>query len=231
MRQSFTTKIMEKGDGNSQKKAHCLIMPCPIQGHINPMLQFAKRLLQKGIEITFVVTQNLATTALFSSTANTIPLETISLGSDLARLREFGSRTLKEALARLVDSGRPVDCIVYDPILPWGLDVAKEFGMAAAAFFTHSCAVEQIYYHVFKGDLKVPPSGEEILLPGLPPLTPDDTPSFVHVHGSYPQFLEMAVDGFSGLENADCLFFNTFYELEEEVDSALSLSHFKNFEH
>ncbi|KAL2236860.1 UNVERIFIED_CONTAM: UDP-glycosyltransferase 74E2 [Sesamum indicum] len=220
---------MEKGDGNSQKKAHCLILPFPVQGHINPMLQFAKRLLQNGIQITFVVTQNVAKTALFSSTTSAIPLEIISLGSAadlphgtsydvyLARFLEFGSRTLKEALVRLADSGRPVDCIVYDPILPWGLDVAKEFGMAAAAFFTHSCAVDQIYYHVFKGELKVPLSGEEILLPGLPPLMPDDMPSFVHVHGAYPPFLEMTVNRFSGLENADWLFFNTFYKLEEEV--------------
>ncbi|KAK4435689.1 Limonoid UDP-glucosyltransferase [Sesamum alatum] len=73
----------------------------------------------------------------------------------LARFKEFGSRSLKQALVRLADSGRPVDCIVFDPILPWVLDVAKELGMVAVAFFKHACAVDQIYYHVYKGDLKV----------------------------------------------------------------------------
>ncbi|KAL0393869.1 UNVERIFIED_CONTAM: UDP-glycosyltransferase 74E2 [Sesamum latifolium] len=217
---------MEKGEENPQKKAHCLIFPYPIQGHINPMLQFAKRLLQKGIEITLVITQTLATNTLFSS--STIPLETISDGSAglppgtsydvyLARFQEFGSKTLKEAVVRLADSGRPVDCIVFDPFLPWCLDVAKEMGLKVAPFFTQSCAVDQIYYHVFKGELKVPLSGEEILVPGLPPLMPEDMPSFMYVHGSYPPLFEMVVNQFSGLENADWLFLNTFHKLEEEV--------------
>ncbi|KAL0330938.1 UNVERIFIED_CONTAM: UDP-glycosyltransferase 74G1 [Sesamum angustifolium] len=217
---------MDKGEENPQTKAHCLILPYPIQGHINPMLQFAKRLLQKGIEITLVVTQTLATNTVFSS--STIPLEIISDGCAdlpagtsydvyLARFKEFGSRTLKEALVRLADSDRPVDCIVFDPFLPWSLDVAKEMGLAAAPFFTQSCAVDQIYYHAFKGELKVPLSGEEILIPGLPPLKPEDMPSFMYVHGSYPRLFEMVVNQFSGLENADCLFLNTFYKLEEEV--------------
>ncbi|KAI3468413.1 hypothetical protein Pfo_025076 [Paulownia fortunei] len=213
--------------GNKQQKAHCLILPFPIQGHINPMLQFAKRLLQKGITITLVVPKHTAKTTLFSS--DTISLETISDGFDdgsppdtsvevyLARFQEFGSRTLKEAVHMLEDSGRPVDCIVYDPCLPWGLEVAKELNLVAAAFFTQSCAVDHIYHHVHKGDLKVPLSGKEILIPGLPLLQPEDMPTFIYVCGSYPPIFEMVVDQFRGLENADWLFFNTFYKLEEEV--------------
>uniref|UniRef100_A0A7N1A3A8 Glycosyltransferase N-terminal domain-containing protein n=1 Tax=Kalanchoe fedtschenkoi TaxID=63787 RepID=A0A7N1A3A8_KALFE len=36
------------------KKAQILILPYPVQGHINPMLQFAKRLASKSHD--FIVT-------------------------------------------------------------------------------------------------------------------------------------------------------------------------------
>ncbi|KAG8375346.1 hypothetical protein BUALT_Bualt10G0090600 [Buddleja alternifolia] len=208
---------MEKlGEENKQEKAHCLILPFPIQGHINPMLQFAKRLLPNQIKITLVLTHKIAKTTQFSS--NSISLETISNGYDddddgspperdikvyLARFKEVGSRTLKEVVHRMRDSGRPVDCIVYDPFLPWVLEVSKELGLLAAAFFTQSCAVDHIYHQVYKGDLKVPLSGDEILIPGLPPLKPEDMPSFVYVLGSYPPLFEMVVDQFRDLEKAD----------------------------
>ncbi|KAL1547993.1 mogroside IE synthase-like [Salvia divinorum] len=35
-----------------KRKGHCLMMPDQLQGHINPMLQFSKRLARKGVEIT-----------------------------------------------------------------------------------------------------------------------------------------------------------------------------------
>ncbi|KAH6836312.1 hypothetical protein C2S53_001178 [Perilla frutescens var. hirtella] len=221
---------MEKGEEKEAEKAHCLILPFPIQGHINPMLQFAKRLLQKGIiGITLVITKQLAKTTHYSSAA--ISLQTISDGFDdgaptdinqadyLARFEEVGSTTLKEAMQGLADSGRPVDCVIFDPFLPWALQVAKELAVFAAAFFTQSCAVDHIYHHVYKGELKVPllPGDQEILIPGLPPLRPDDMPSFVSSYGTYPPLFEVVVNQFTGLDKADWLFFNTFYNLEKEV--------------
>ncbi|KAG8375347.1 hypothetical protein BUALT_Bualt10G0090700 [Buddleja alternifolia] len=192
------------------------------------MLQFAKRLLPNQIKITLVLTHKIARTTLFSS--NSISLETISDGYDdddggpmerdikvyLARFKEVGSRTLKEVVHRMRDSGRPVDCIVYDSFLPWVLEVSKELGLLAAAFFTQSCAVDHIYHQVYKGDLKVPLSGDEILIPGLPPLKPEDMPSFVYVLGLYPSLFEAALDQFRGLEKADWV-----------IDYMAKLSHVK----
>ncbi|KAL8536804.1 hypothetical protein ACS0TY_012105 [Phlomoides rotata] len=223
---------MEKGKENKEEleyKAHCLIFPFPLQGHINPMLQFSKRLLHKKIRITLVLTKLQAKTTPFSS--DTISLETISDGFDdgpppdatmetrKAKFEEFGSRSLKELIERLAGSGRPVDCVVFDPFMPWAVAVAKELGASAAAFFTQSCAVDHIYYHVYKGDLKVPllAGEDQILIPGLPPLRPEDLPSFIFAYGSYPPFFELVVNQFKGLENADWLLFNTFYSLEQEV--------------
>lgn len=219
-------------------KAHCLILPYPLQGHINPMLQFSKRLQQEGIKIT------VATTKLFFKKLQQVPgsisVETISDGFDGGRdntvdsklyldtFGRVGSETLSELILKLQNSGdSPVDCIVYDPFLPWVLDVAKKFGISGAVFFTQSCAVDNIYYHVYKGMLKHPLVENEVVrVHGLPPLAPSDLPSFVGDCGSYPGILHLVVNQFMNIEKADWLFFNTFYELEDEV---LSFSLFQFF--
>jgi hypothetical protein len=36
--------------------AHVLVLPFPTQGHINPMLQFSKRLASKGVKVTLATT-------------------------------------------------------------------------------------------------------------------------------------------------------------------------------
>ncbi|KAK9944500.1 hypothetical protein M0R45_010064 [Rubus argutus] len=212
-------------------KAHCLVVCFPTQGHINPMLQFSKRLERKGLKVTLVTTQ--AFHKRLSSLSTSITIETISDGYDgwaqaesmeiyLDSFRDIGSKTLSGLIEKLSDSGHRVDCIVYDAFMPWPLDVARRFGIVGAVFFTQSCVVDIIYYNVQQGFLKVPLSTNEseILLPGVPvPLRASDMPSFVSVPGEYPAFSKMVVDQFSNIDKVDWILCNTFYELEvEEVD-------------
>ena len=151
-------------------KAHCLVVPYPTQGHINPMLQFCKRLEHKGIKVTLAVTRYIFKTANRAATGS-ITVETISDGYDhegmphknieahLTRFKEVGSQTLTQLVEKLINLGCPVDCIVYDSFIPWALDVARKFGLVGAAFFTQSCAVSNIFYHVNQGLLELPLSG------------------------------------------------------------------------
>ncbi|XP_071940410.1 UDP-glycosyltransferase 74E2-like [Coffea arabica] len=208
-------------------KAHCLIFPCAAQGHINPMLQFAKRLQHQGTKIT------LATTKFFFKTlqdvSGSIAVETISDGYDEganevpldtynAVFQKVGSENLTELILKLKDLGCPVDCIVYDALVYWALDVAKSLGLRAAAFFTQSCAVYKIYYHVYAGLLKLPLEESKVEIPGLPPLLASDLPSFFSNYGSYPPIFQMvAYDQMKNIHEADWIFCNTFYKLEEEV--------------
>lgn len=97
--------------------------------------------------------------------------------------------------------------------------MAKRFGLVGAVFFTQSCAVNSIYYHVHKGLLRLPLSGSEskFSLPGLPSLESFEAPSFVYDLESYPAFYHMVVDQFCNIDEADWVLCNTFYELEKEV--------------
>uniref|UniRef100_A0A5B6YHW8 Glycosyltransferase n=1 Tax=Davidia involucrata TaxID=16924 RepID=A0A5B6YHW8_DAVIN len=213
-------------------RAHCLVLPYPTQGHINPMLQFSKRLEHKGIRVTIAPTHFIFKTSNWLH-AGSIKIDTISDGYDeggiadaesieayLARFREVGSQTLTELVEKLRELGCPVDCIVYDAFLPWALDVANKFGLVGALFFTQSCAVDNIYYHVQQGLLKLPLTGPQVLVPGiLPlPLAPSDMPSFIYLLGSYPAVFDLVVNNqFSNIDKADWVLCNTFYELEEQV--------------
>ncbi|KAL2525398.1 UDP-glycosyltransferase 74E2 [Abeliophyllum distichum] len=141
-----------------------------------------------------------------------------NIGAYFMMFRHVGSQTLSNLIEKLKDSDCPVDCIIYDPFLPWGLDVAKRYGLKGGVFFTQSCAVNNIYYHAFKGVLKLPPSDSEIVVPGLPTMEPSDMPSFIsdyQYHG-YKR-MELFLDQFKNVGEADWIFVNSFYKLEEKV--------------
>ncbi|EEF29928.1 mogroside IE synthase [Ricinus communis] len=218
---------MEKAANAS--KAHAVILPYPSQGHINPMLQFAKRLVSKGVKATLANTKAI-NKSMHSDPSCLIDIETISDGFDeggsaqakstevyLSTLKVVGAKSLANVIKRFKDSDCPVTAIIYDGFLPWALDVAKQFGILAVAFLTQACAVNNAYYHVQRGLLRVPGSSPTVSLPGLPLLQVSELPSFISDYVSYPGFRNLLVDQFRNIDGADWVLCNTFYRLEEEV--------------
>ncbi|XP_031120005.1 UDP-glycosyltransferase 74F2-like [Ipomoea triloba] len=223
----------ERGKGkHNEYKAHCLLLPLPAQGHINPILQFSKRLEAKGVKITIAITNfMLKTLQDFSISSPHVSIQTISDGFDeeaypdalisqvyLQNLRRVGSQTLAQLLRRLRVGRFPVSCVVYDSFLPWALDVAKEERVMGACFFTQPCAVDAVYYYVHEGLIELPLGENQVIrIPGVPELEPGDAPSFVFAPESYPAVLEMLVNQFSNVEKADWILINTIYELEHKI--------------
>ncbi|KAL6294587.1 hypothetical protein ACE6H2_002729 [Prunus campanulata] len=195
---------------DNEYRGHVVVLPYPSQGHINPLLQFAKRLASKGVKAT------LATT---SYTVNSIcvpnvGIEPISDGFDQAGfaqaadedtfLQSFktnGSRTLSQVLDKYQNSDFPVNCVVYDSFLPWALEVAKKHRIYGASFFTNSATLEDM----------------PLLVPGLPPLNFPDLPTFLKKPDSYPAYLKMKLNQYPDLDKADWVFVNTFEALEGQV--------------
>ncbi|KAK1389431.1 Glycosyltransferase [Heracleum sosnowskyi] len=210
----------------SPRPAHCLVFPYPMQGHINPMHQFSKTLVSKGIKVTLVTTKFLSKS--FQQLSGSMPVETISDGFEggyasaesleayFSKFKKIGSETLTKLIEKLNATGFPVDCIVYDAMMTWVLDVVKSFGLVSAIFFTQSCAVDNIYYHVKKGLINVPVENR-VSLPGLSVLEPLDMPSFVHNPGLYPGLLDIMVNQFWDIDKVDWVLCNTLYKLEEEL--------------
>lgn len=227
---------------DSVEGKHVLVLPYPAQGHINPLLQLAKRLAGKGLNTSIAITHYIAKS--MPAHVGTVAVDAISDGFDdlgfagadsihayIETLRTAGSRTLSELIDHHRELGHNICCLVYDAFLPWALDVAKEKGLYAAVFFTQPCGIDAIYYHEYHKNLPYKElavdhgSTSTISLPGLPPLDVQDLPSFFSVPGSYPAYLALVVNQFSNIEKADCVLINTFYELESEVVKSFSSSY------
>ncbi|XP_027925102.1 UDP-glycosyltransferase 74G1-like [Vigna unguiculata] len=208
------------------RRAHCLVLIYPIQGHINPMLQFSKLLEHEGVRVTLV------TTLSYCNNLQTVPpsiaIETISDGFEndtreggelkgyLDRFWQVGPRSFAQLLQKLGEAEEDVvDCVVYDSCIPWALDVSKGFGIVASSYLTQSMSVNSIYYHVLLGNLKVPLTQDQIFLPSLPELHLRDMPSFFFDEDH--TVLDFGVAQFSNIHKADWLLCNTFYELDPEV--------------
>ncbi|OIW17928.1 hypothetical protein TanjilG_17764 [Lupinus angustifolius] len=229
---------MEEKKSKVNVRKHVLMIPYPSQGHINPMLNFSKRLSTKGVCVTIVTTIFISKSMhrlQSSSLPDSIQFDTISDGYDqggfaqadsiasyLSNMELVGSKNLRELIQKYNFSDYPISGLVYDPFLPWALEVGKEFGLVGAAFFTQMCAVNYIYYHVHHGLLNLPVSSIPISIQGLPLLELKDTPSFVNNPGFYPPYFHMVMNQFSNIYKADFILVNSFYKLEEQVVDSMS---------
>ncbi|KAI6685868.1 hypothetical protein NL676_031781 [Syzygium grande] len=216
-----------------QYRAHVVVLPYPSQGHINPLLQFAKRLASKGLKATLATTRY---TVKFVHAPN-VGVEPISDGFDeegfsqagneatfLKSFEEHGSRTLSELIEKYSSTDNRVTCVVYDSFFPWALNVAKQHDIFGAAYFTNSVAISNIFYRLHSGLLKLPLElhDEALLVPGLPPLNSWDLPSFLRSPGSYPAYLAMKLRQFTNTDKTDWIFGNSFEALEYEEAKSIS---------
>lgn len=164
-------------------RVHCVVLPFPGQGHINPMLQFSKLLQHEGMRITLVTTHFYGKS--LQSVPPSIALETISDGCDNGNMERFWE-VVPKTLAELLEKLDHVDCIIYDSFFSWALHIAKKFGILAVVFFTQNMSVNSIYYHLHLGKLKPPLTQDEISLPFLPKLQLQDMPSFFFTYQENP---------------------------------------------
>ncbi|WOG87231.1 hypothetical protein DCAR_0206454 [Daucus carota subsp. sativus] len=176
---------------------HILLITFPAQGHINPSLQFAKKLTSMGAEVTFATSLS-AHTRMAKTLAATkgLHLASFSDGYDdgfkltddankfMSSIRSHGSERVREILRSSAEKGRPVSCVVYTLLLPWVAEVAREIHVPSALLWIQPAAVLDLYYYYFNGygdAMKNCLDDPEwsIQLPGLPRLHARDLPSFL----------------------------------------------------
>jgi hypothetical protein len=168
-------------------RPHVLLIPYPAQGHVNPFLKLAKALHARGFHVTFVHTEynhgrllRARGAGAFDAGAEGFRFETIPDGlppsdldatQDIWALCEATRRTGPAAVRGLVerlnrtDGVPPVSCVVADGAMGYVVHVAKEMGLPAYLFFTHSGCGFVAYlnfdqlvkrgYVPFKGNLQI----------------------------------------------------------------------------
>ncbi|KAJ9541509.1 hypothetical protein OSB04_028015 [Centaurea solstitialis] len=222
-----------------QSQPHFLLLTFPTQGHINPTLQFAKRLLRLGVKVTFVtcVSAYRRMTKAGQNIPESLNFAVFSDGFDdgyaydvndytsfMNQLKTRGSQSVKETILSCANDGTPITCLVYTLLLPWAAGVARELNVPSALLWIQPASVFRIYYYYFKGYDKLIGEGcsepsWSIKLPGLPLLKSRDLPSFCLPSNMYDFVLTLFKEQLQvlDLEDKPKILVNSFDALEEEA--------------
>ncbi|RID62219.1 hypothetical protein BRARA_E01306, partial [Brassica rapa] len=138
---------------------HVVAMPWPGRGHINPMMNFCKRLLLRDptLIVTFVVTEEWLGfigsdpkpyRIHFATLPNLIP-------SELVRANNFTGfidaiyTNLEEPFEHLLDSlsSPPPTVIISDTFVLWAVSVGTRRNIPVASFWTESAAILSLFVH------------------------------------------------------------------------------------
>lgn len=230
---------MENEEKTGGNQSHILVFFFPVQGHMNPMVQFSKRLASKGQRVTIVTTTSAGKsmkTANPSCFGSNLKVELVSDGSEhvnpgsetmeqsVERVQLETMKSLAELIKNIKNSSDanekyPLKFLVYHYSMPWALNIAREQGIDGGPFYTTPASVKTICYHYHKGVLKLPLEEPTTKLPALPPLQLQDLPSFFSDPDTDPVFIKIAMDQFSNLSEVKWIFHSTFDKLEHEVNS------------
>jgi UDP:flavonoid glycosyltransferase YjiC (YdhE family) len=219
---------------------HVLLVTFPAQGHINPSLQFAKRLLLLGARVTFATTVFVHRRITKTPTPDGLSFATFSDGYDdgfppdiavdhyMSELKRRGSQALTDLILSSANDGRSFTCLVCTTLIPWAADVARKLRLPSALLWIQPATVFNIYYYYFNGygDVITNSSNDpscSIQLPGLPLLASRDLPSFFLASNMYAFALPTLQEQFEALERQDNprVLVNTFDALEAEALRAI----------
>lgn len=143
-----------------------LVLPYPAQGHINSLMNFSRKLAERGFKILFLNT-NFNHKRIVASLAeqdslvgSNIELLSIPDGlgpeenrNDLGKLCSALMNTMPGSLEKLiedinVDDTHSISCIVADVNMGWALEVAKKLGIRGAVLWTASAAMFALQYSI-----------------------------------------------------------------------------------
>ncbi|KAG6667638.1 hypothetical protein CIPAW_01G114700 [Carya illinoinensis] len=221
-----------------EKYHHVLVITFPVQGHINPTFQFAKRLICFGAHVTLItsisgyrcMTKSTPSTpqglsfATFSDGYNDgFKHATDDVGDYMSVIKHSGSKTLTDLIMSNANEGRLFQFLVYTLIMPWAGKVASELHLPSALLWIQPTTVLDIYYYYFNGygdDIRekgADPS-YSLQLPGLSLLYGRDLPSFLLDLTTHTFALPLFQEQLEALEKESNsrVLVNTFDALEPE---------------
>ncbi|CAF1860903.1 unnamed protein product [Brassica napus] len=175
------------------QETHVLLVALPVQGHLNPMLKFAKLLSRPNLRFTLATTEQARDLLSAANTADEEHLSPVDLAffpdglpkdhpraddSLLVSLRNVGAKNL----SKIVESNR-FSCIVTVPFAPWVPGVAAAYNIPCALLWIQACGAYSVYYRYYMATNTFPEDLEDLNqtvdLPALPLLEVRDLPSFM----------------------------------------------------
>ncbi|XP_038692221.1 7-deoxyloganetin glucosyltransferase-like [Tripterygium wilfordii] len=148
-------------EASKKKKPHAVVIPFPLQGHINPTLKLAKLLHYKGFHITFVNTEfnhkRLAKSRgpealqglpdfCFETIPDGLPLTNLDSSQHVPSLVDSTRKNcllpFRNLVLRLNENATmpPVSCIVSSGLMSFTVEVSEELGIPNVFFWTYNAS-------------------------------------------------------------------------------------------
>ena len=130
---------------------HVLVVPCPAQGHVTPLIKLAYNLAYQGIKVTFANSEYIEAKVLaVMSDADKeqcpVTLVAYSDGLDSHPEQRYGQglmdglkKYMPANLEKLIkqinhsDNKEPLTCVIADLTVGWSLEVARKMGIKQVA--------------------------------------------------------------------------------------------------
>ncbi|XP_058200956.1 crocetin glucosyltransferase, chloroplastic-like [Rhododendron vialii] len=207
-----------------------LLVTLPAQPQINPGLQFAKRLIKMGIDVTYATTFSAVNRMTRSTTTppglNFFGFSDGSWGMDkldqyMEELKGRGSEAVAKLITSQAEGGQPFMHVVYTPFVHWAGQVAHDLRVPSTFVWIQPATILDIYYYYLNGygdsirnNMNDPSWSVE--LPGLPPVAGSDLPSYLLASNTYNFALQSVKEHFEVLDaqNNPKVLVNSFNALE-----------------
>ncbi|XP_060671325.1 phloretin 4'-O-glucosyltransferase-like [Ziziphus jujuba] len=183
-----------------RRRPRFLLIAFPEQGHINPSLHFAKRLISIGAHVTFVTALSAHRRVFIggSTPVARLSLAPFSDGYDdgvkpdvnmehyMSEISCCGSKHLSDLILSGAGAGQPFTGLVSTIFMPWAMEVADELQIPSALLWVQLATLFDLFYYFFNGygDLMTNSGNNpsrSIELPGLPlKFAGPDLPFFLH---------------------------------------------------
>ncbi|KAI3723400.1 hypothetical protein L2E82_34938 [Cichorium intybus] len=217
-----------------------LIITYSSQGNLNPSIRFANRLIKLGASVTVCTSLSVVrrmnketiphglTFAPFSDGHDDGQEPTTTLTQLISDFDTNGASAMAEIISSAAAAGQPFDHLVCNNIIPWAPRVANAHGIKSSLLWIMSATISDIFYYYFNGyqgliSDRINNPTVPIDLPGLPPLTTADLPTFLLP--SHPKELNFFIGNLKGLygdiKTPLRILVNTFNELEVESIRAI----------
>lgn len=156
------------------QKAHAILFPYPLQGHVIPFVNLAIKLASNGFTITFINTQSIhqqISKAAHVVEGNDLFSGARQLGLDIRHvtiydgfplhfdrslnhdqffesiMNDFGFH-VDEVIGKLVLSNPSPNIIIVDTFYVWSSTIAKKYNLVNVSYWTEPALVFSVYYHM-----------------------------------------------------------------------------------
>ncbi|KAL8118134.1 hypothetical protein AgCh_015876 [Apium graveolens] len=165
-------KVSEDADGKyvavsfiMDLQHHVLVVPCPAQGHVTPLIKIAYNLAYHGIKVTFANSEFIEAkilAAMSDSDKKQCPLRLVSYSDGLdSHPEERNGPGLMDSLKKVMPDNieklikqinhsdkEPITCVIADLSVGWTLEVASKMGLKQVAVWTAGTGCLALSLHI-----------------------------------------------------------------------------------